>query len=144
MKNVTSTYYQSIRTIDFEEEELVAKIDPTYKKGDWLKFLGIPVKKIKENLYDWNSFYKYAFCGSNQYVSSEYILNNVKTPFRLDLVDDLILVHRLPYISINGGDNHYFKDDKLWKQYLDVIKGRCKECDNPIYKSIILDNKVID
>ena len=48
----------------------------------------------------------------------------------------------MAYINIDGKVT-YFANNETYEKYLSVIKGRCTELNNPIYKNIILDENII-
>lgn len=140
MKIVTKNYYQTIKEIKFEPAECVKKIYPKHKAGEKIKFLGIPIGKYKENVYDANDVSLY----SKNWIKDDYTFDELIpiNGYIFENYDTFISVCRLAYICIDG-EYTYFMKNETFEKYLSVIKGRCSELGNSIYKTIILDDSII-
>ena len=142
MKIVTKNYYQSIKEIEYSPAECVKKVYPIHKAGEKEKILGIPVHIYKENVYDADDVRSYA----NLPYFSKYVKASEICPiigYTVEIFDTFISVCRLAYIKVDG-EFTYFTNNETYEKYLSVIKGRCSELGNSIYKNIILSDKLIN
>lgn len=141
-KYTSSNFYKSIKRIGFEEEKEVEIIEPSYVKGRKFKIFGIPYGTIKENLYRIPDKYiwyilscdtEYRYCRCLKYIDIIECLKDDK--YFVSIVDDNVHIYEKAHIIIDD-DIRYFSSNNEMKQFLSVLKGRCKECGNKLYKSV--------
>ena len=142
MKVVTKNYYQTIKEISYSPAECVKKVFPIHKFGEKEKFLGIPLYTYKDDIYSGNDLLVYV---DNFPIKRRHFVFDDLIPkkgYSLEKFDKFISICRMAYINIDGKVT-YFANNETYEKYLSVIKGRCTELDNPIYKNIILDENII-
>lgn len=142
MKVVTKNYYQTIKEISYSPAECVKKVFPIHKFGEKEKFLGIPLYTYKDDIYSSNDLLVYI---DNFPIKRRHFVFDDLIPkkgYSLEKFDKFISICRMAYINIDGKVT-YFANNETYEKYLSVIKGRCTELDNPIYKNIILDENII-
>lgn len=142
MKVVTKNYYQTIKEISYSPSECIKKVFPIHKFGEKEKFLGIPLYTYKDDIYLGNDLLVYI---DNFPIRRRHFAFDDLIPrkgYSLEKFDKFISVCRMAYINIDGKVT-YFANNETYEKYLSVIKGRCTELDNPIYKNIILDENII-
>ena len=93
---------------------------------------------------------KYRFKGSNtqrsplrkkELTATIDALFNLENEYTVEDFDTFATIHKRAYIKVDD-EIYFFENDETCKQYLSVLKGRCKENDNSIYKA--LDDLIID
>ena len=135
MKLLTSHYYRTIKVIEYDCEELVAKISPKIKKGDRVFFL----QKASEDLYLITDIERFIYTyGYFKYMDAQNIISNIRLGYKAELIDGLIVIHRCSYIKIDGV-KYVFKNEEEYRQHLNVLKSRCHDSGNQIYRNVILD-----
>ena len=142
MKVVTKNYYQTIKEISYSPAECVKKVFPIHKFGEKEKFLGISLYTYKDDVYSGNDLLVYI---DNFPIKRRHFVFDDLIPkkgYSLEKFDKFISICRMAYINIDGKIT-YFANNETYEKYLSVIKGRCTELDNPIYKNIILDENII-
>lgn len=142
MKVVTKNYYQTIKEISYSPAECIKKVFPIHKFGEKEKFLGIPLYTYKDDVYSGNDIVEYTenfFPYKINFTFDEII--PIKG-YSVEKFDKFISICRMAYINIDGKVT-YFANNETYEKYLSVIKGRCTELNNPIYKNIILDENII-
>jgi len=141
MKVVTKNYYQTIREISYSPAYCIKNVFPIHKFGEKIKFLGIPLSTYEENLYDWSDFAGYCHTfDPGDLVGIDDI--SPKKGYSIETFDKFVSICKMAYIDIDG-EITYFANNEMYEKYLSVIKGRCSEIGNPIYKTIILDKDII-
>lgn len=141
MKVVTKNYYQTIKEINYSPAECIKKVFPIHKFGEKEKFLGIPLYTYKDDVYSGNDIVEYT---ENFPYKRNFIFDDIipRKGYSFEKFDKFISICRMAYINIDGKVT-YFANNETYEKYLSVIKGRCTELDNPIYKNIILDENII-
>ena len=134
MKNLTKHFYSTIKSIEYESSELVTKVEPMIKKGQWFKFLGIPLFKAKHDIYSKIKLFDYCYFTP---FNPKYEQLEPLDKYKIELIDDLIVIHRKAYIILDD-KTFYFDNDDIFNKELSIIKGRCAECDNHVYKKTTL------
>lgn len=134
MKLVLSSYYNSIKNIEYVEEKFIQTIKPVYRPGDKMKFLGIPYRSISECLYEIPAHYMKDYYGF-LFTYDEIVENFNKKQFSFDKLGENLELYSKPRVIIDDV-SYYFDTEKEAKTFLSTVKGRCTECGNKIYKCL--------
>ena len=129
MEYKSSEYYRSIKTLSFNKKELIKVINPTIVPS--IKVFGITIRK-KHIRYKVEDF--------GECVIGTLTKWKLRSQYLAEKDGDLILINSKPNVVIDGL-TFYFKEDKEAKDFFSLVKGRCTECGNKLYKSA--DDKLL-